>query len=269
MIKRTLIATCCLAVILSSSASTNVAVRQAQHKKPVQSIDAEELERAIYKSTGGKVIKPGTMLGKIVYVNSQKAVPESWIRENANAFRTSLKVSTEVEQDIFSFPSPTIHGNATLFIIDDEKMPNILCAPENRWAMVNVTPLKAGAGSKEAFFRARVQKEITRALCLLIGAQNSHYQFSILKCITKTEQLDDIVSFGVPVDVVGRFRSYMAGYGIIPGVEQDYRKACQEGWAPAPTDTVQRVIWDRVHAIPDKPMQIKFDPAAQKGKVTK
>ena len=264
-----MIAIFCLAGVLSSSASTNVAVRQTQHRKPVQSIDADELERAIYKSTGGKVIKPGTMLGKIVYVNAQKTAPETWIRENANAFKMSLKVDTEVEQGEFAFPDPKVHGNATLFIIDDGKMPNILCAPENRWAMVNVTPLKAGAGSKEAFFRARVQKEITRALCLLIGAQNSHYQFSILKCITKTEQLDDIVSFGVPVDVVGRFRSYMAGYGIIPGVEQDYRKACQEGWAPAPTDTVQKVIWDKVHSIPDKPMKITFDPATQTGKVTK
>ena len=41
-----------------------------------------------------------------------------------------------------------------------------------------------------------------------------------------------------------------------------YHKACEERWAPAPTNDIQRAIWDKVHAIPDKPITIKFDPGA-------
>ena len=39
-----------------------------------------------------------------------------------------------------------------------------------------------------------------------------------------------------------------------------YRQACQEGWAPAPKNDEQKAIWNQVHAIPDKPIKIEFDP---------
>ncbi len=39
-----------------------------------------------------------------------------------------------------------------------------------------------------------------------------------------------------------------------------YRRACQEGWAPAPTNDVQRAIWEQVRADkergPTKPITI-------------
>ena len=250
--------------IAGASARTDAAERV--QPKVVQSIDADELEAAIYKSTGGKVVKPGTMTGKLVYVNAQKSAPAAWLKANAQALRDNLKIVTEVADGEFALPSPKVVGSATLFVIDDAKMPRVLCAPEDRWAMVNVAPLKEGAGAKEVFFRARVQKELTRGLSLLMGAQNSRYPLSIMKCITKSEQLDDIVGMGVPVDVTSRFRTYMAGYGIVPGIEQDYRKACQEGWAPAPTDTVQKVIWEKVHEIPSKPIKIEYNEKRDAGK---
>jgi len=34
----------------------------------------------------------------------------------------------------------------------------------------------------------------------------------------------------------------------------------EEGWAPAPTNEYQKIVWDKVHAIPQKPMKIEFDP---------
>ena len=39
-----------------------------------------------------------------------------------------------------------------------------------------------------------------------------------------------------------------------------YSAAVQEGWAPTPTDTVQKAIWDKVNATPKTPMKIEFDP---------
>ena len=39
-----------------------------------------------------------------------------------------------------------------------------------------------------------------------------------------------------------------------------YQKACEEGWAPLPTNDVQKAIWDKVHAVPKNPMKIEFDP---------
>ena len=38
----------------------------------------------------------------------------------------------------------------------------------------------------------------------------------------------------------------------------------EEGWSPSPTNDVQRAIWEKVHAIPDKPLTIEFDPKIDK-----
>ena len=40
--------------------------------------------------------------------------------------------------------------------------------------------------------------------------------------------------------------------------------ACREGWASAPTNDVQKAIWDKVRAIPDKPLTIEYDPKKDK-----
>ena len=39
-----------------------------------------------------------------------------------------------------------------------------------------------------------------------------------------------------------------------------YRRACEQGWAPQPTNDVQKAIWAEFHTKPTEPMQIKFDP---------
>jgi len=51
---------------------------------------------------------------------------------------------------------------------------------------------------------------------------------------------------------------------VRPVYRASYAAACQEGWAPPPTNEYQRAIWNDVHKIPEKPMKIDFDPA--KGK---
>jgi hypothetical protein len=126
--------------------------------------------------------------------------------------------------------------------------------------MVNVAPLAKGAGEKPQFFAARVQKELTRGFCLLAGAQNSGYPDALVGCITKAEDLDRFADCRLPIDVLNRFPSYLKGYGITPKIYSTYKKACQEGWAPAPTNAVQKAIWDEVRKLPAKPIQIKFDP---------
>ena len=49
-------------------------------------------------------------------------------------------------------------------------------------------------------------------------------------------------------------------YGLMPWKQTTYKKACQEGWAPAPTNEYQKAIWDKIHSVPANPMKIEFDP---------
>ena len=48
--------------------------------------------------------------------------------------------------------------------------------------------------------------------------------------------------------------------GVTPARKGIYEAACQQGWAPAPTNDIQKAIWDKVHAVPATPMKIEFDP---------
>ena len=61
-------------------------------------------------------------------------------------------------------------------------------------------------------------------------------------------------------DMIDSIRINMKARGMTPTRIASYKKACQEGWAPAPTNDVQKAIWEKVHAVPATPMKIEFDP---------
>lgn len=224
-------------------------------------LSKEEFKEMIYRKTGGKIKQPNVQKGVLVYVNAQTKVPVEWIQANADEFAENVQIEIRVEEGQFELPNPQVAGDASLFIVDDEKLPSLLVAPEQKWAMVNVAPLTSGRGAKEAFLKARVQKELTRGFCMLAGATASNYPNSITGCITKPEQLDRFVNTQLPVDIPERFKEYLKGYGIVPYNLVTYKTACQEGWAPEPTNEVQQVIWEKIKAEqsekPSNPLTIK------------
>ena len=214
-------------------------------------------EEDYIRKEGGLVLEPNTQKGEIAYVNCQSVAKDDWIEESATYFRREAKFKISVSKGAFDLKSPKIVGDMTLFVIDDPAMPNILVAPENRWAMVNVAPLKS---DKEPFFRARVLKDLTRGFAMLCGASDSQFPGALTSAITKVEDLDHHTDHRLPVDLFIRFKKYMKPFGVAPGNIETYETACCQGWAPPPTNDVQRAIWDKVHAIPKNPMKIEFDP---------
>ncbi|MBR3221452.1 MAG: hypothetical protein IKF72_04400 [Kiritimatiellae bacterium] len=214
-------------------------------------------EEDYIRSEGGLVLEPNTQKGEIAYVNCQSAAKDAWIEESAAYFRKEAKFKITVSKGSFEQKNPKIVGDMTLFIVDDPAMPSLLVAPENRWAMVNVAPLKS---DKEPFFRARVLKELTRGFAMLCGASDSQFPGALTSAVTKVEDLDHHTDYRLPVDLFTRFRKYMRTFGVMPGNIETYETACCQGWAPPPTNDLQKAIWDKVHAIPAKPMKIEFDP---------
>lgn len=258
---KTIIYILSLAALIPMSAVA-VDVTDSQVNADKQGMKKRDL--ILYKHNGGVLKRPNTQKGVVYYVNAQKLAPIEWLKQNAAVFAESIKIAIEVKDGAFDFPTPTVQGNATLFVVNDESFPAILHAPESRWCMVNVAPLTKGAGEKPQFFAARVQKELTRAFSLLAGTQTSNYPNSLLGCVTKPEDLDLFADCVLPVDIMGRFTPYLSGYGVKPYELSTYRKAVQEGWAPPPTNDIQKAIWEKVHTIPDKPITIEFDPKKDK-----
>ena len=247
---------CAIAIITFSPTAYATAEKHSAEKK--------NIKEAVYRHTGGKIKDARTQSGKIVWVNSQTSIPSEWIDGLARYFAEMIHVHIETASGKFSFPDAEIKGNATLYIIDDNTLPPILHAPESRWTMVNIARLKEGAGARPAFFEARVKKEIVRGFCMLAGTQKSNYPQSLLGAVTKPSDLDQFPDYELPVDIPTRFHEYLSGFGIRPYRLVTYKKACQEGWAPPPTNDVQRVIWNQIHSVPDKPIKIEFDPKKDK-----
>ena len=229
-----------LAGTVWAEATTNAAARSLSRRARSQLL--------FNKRTGGLIPIPGTKQGKIVFVNGQKRAPEAWLASLAGKYRADMHIDIEIQEGKFAFPAPQVAGNATLFVVDDPKLPSLLHAPEARWTLVNVAPLTEGRGQKPAFFEARVKKELTRGFALLAGTQTSNYPDSLLGCITKASDLDTFADDALPVDIPQRFAPYLAGFGIRPEERSPYITACREGWAPAPTNAYQQAIWDKMQA---------------------
>ena len=254
----------CLLAALTAFAADDAVVEKKSHSPEEIAAQKARIYEMVMRRTGGKVVKPGSQKGAIVYVNCQKRAAASWLEESARYFEKEAKFHTEVREGTFDLAAPKPVGNLSIFVVDDEALPSLLVAPESRWAMVNVAPLAKEA--KPVFFEARVKKQLTRAFAYLCGGANSQYPMALTGGVTKPDDLDRFFDPKLPVDVIARFTSYLAPFGVTPAEIQTYRNACRQGWAPAPTNDYQKAIYERMQADkergPSKPLTIA--PPAKK-----
>ena len=201
--------------------------------------------------------------GRVAIVNAQQSADAKWLKEAAEVFAKDIMISVDVLAGAFDMKNPDLKGDVTVFIVDDTLLPMSLIAPESKWAVVNVSKIKC---DKEPFFKARTMKEVTRAMVSLLGGADSQYPLCLMSVVTNAEGLDKFIDSRLPVDVVERLKKNMPLVGITPFSITTYRAACQQGWAPAPTNEFQKAIWNSVHELPSKPIKIEFDPKRDAGK---
>lgn len=131
--------------------------------------------------------------------------------------------------------------------------------PDNATAIVNVRALSSDSPTEKAL-EGRVGKELWRGLVYALGGGNTYARQCVMKQVTSLKGLDELDATTACPDAYARIWESAKTLGIIPVRRVTYRRACQEGWAPAPTNAVQKAVWDKVHAMPANPMKIEFDP---------
>ena len=97
----------------------------------------------------------------------------------------------------------------------------------------------------------------------------SRSQIVLRDDIRSPRDLDLIQEDSYGVEAIMTLEKTLPYYGVMPWKVATYKKACREGWAPAPTNEYQQAIWDKVHAIPTDPIKIKYqkpDQATDAGK---
>lgn len=148
---------------------------------------------------------------------------------------------------------------AAVLVVDDAAYPFLMDSPDGRWAVLNVAEVK----SDSAKLSGRLTKLMWNATARAVGAGGCGDAFSVFAPFTMLAELDRLGSDPGPMGhnaLIDAAKSRGLKFVTLA----TYRAACQQGWSPAPTNDVQRAIWDQVHAIPDKPMTIEFDPKKDK-----
>lgn len=200
--------------------------------------------------------QPNSQIGKIVFVNRQDRLPVAEIASVCEQIEKAIKCKA-----IIGKPGA---GQVEIEIINDDKSPILSAFPEDYSAKVNIGRLDKNLKGKALgkFFASRCRKELLRAFCYACGAGGSQYPDNIMS-IADITGLDLVEEF-IPGDTAFACVARLAKVGVKPTRFATYAKACREGWAPPPTNDVQKAIWEKIHQIPDKPITIEFDPKKDK-----
>lgn len=199
--------------------------------------------------TGGIVI--GKAEGATLeIVNNQNVVADDFVRGLAfEMMRTTRLPITVVNEK-------TNKCGAWLELIESDDDPTIISAIDEGWAKVNMKKLMEGAPDPEKL-KLRARKQLWRGLASSLGVGVSAFQPCLMRNIGKMKELDAIATKmpgPATLNSIGEAGEY---FGILPVKIASYRKACQEGWAPTPTNDMQRTIWNETHEIPSKPLTIE------------
>lgn len=138
--------------------------------------------------------------------------------------------------------------------------PTILVAPEDPWAAVNVKNLMKDSPSPEVL-KTRIRKELWRAFGFAMGAANSQMQPCLMRPVFSLKDLDaEKVAILSPEPLMGISQT-AERLNFATSRRVTYKTAVVEGWAPAPTNDVQRAICEKVKAEqsekPSNPLKIR------------
>ena len=134
--------------------------------------------------------------------------------------------------------------------------------PTERISAINVTPLRS---DDQLTYNHRMNAMLWRGFAFSAGGVMPFGFNCLMKNVRTVKDVDALTAVSVCPPVVQNVVAHREkDFNFALLRSGTYHEACLEGWAPAPTNDVQRRVWDRCHALPDKPLKIEFDP--KKGK---
>ena len=223
------------------------------------------------KKTGGTIRRANSAKGTFVVLNGQKRIDtktlraiepmlDKWLRIQM-AFKDAEPVTVATAKDAVKAAG----GTVGVAVVDDETLPALLPAPEDGWAIVNVRRLAADKPD-EGLLAERTRKEILRGLAFITGCAYATRADHMMRDVREPGDLDPLKGEVFGAEIINLFLRSAPLYGLTPWHQATYLKACESGWAPQPTNEYQKAIWEKVHAIPQKPIKIEYNEKRDKGK---
>lgn len=227
-------------------------------------------DERVLKKTGGFLMQKEQ--GPQTLLVDARAKPTLTMDEVARVYQLATHLGVQVAKeargttDSLAFARKLIEERKPLMVIavvdGGKEMPILSVYPEERIGLVNADRLKGGNDPSAP--EMRVSKEAWRAIGFVGGIGFSAADNDIMQPFYTIEELDaSRYPFIQPMNMA-KMQSMWKRFGVKKERRIPYRVACREGWAPAPTNEFQKAVWEQVHAIPDKPMTIEFDPKRDK-----
>lgn len=252
--------------------------RVQEKEKPAKELTPEEIEqnraraaafRKAIAAKGGWVSVP--MSGPAIKLID--ATRKGWAMEGLEAVKVNLDrfglcPSEAVRKSLVGDAlaegrAAAKDASGVVMLVDGaEDAPLMTAYPEERLALVNMTALSKGVSS--GVRQDRVEKLTWRAIGHLVGCGAPDGYTCVMKPLRNMADLDAMPNKFIHPASFFKARPYFDMCGVTPARKGTYESACQQGWAPQPTNDVQRAVWEKVHAIPDKPLTIEFDPKKDK-----
>ena len=137
-------------------------------------------------------------------------------------------------------------AEVAVFLVDDPALPMTLVAPEGRWGVLNVAQISAG-GPARGVFLDRAEKLLTRVGTELLGGSLwQQVPFSAMQPVYSVADLDKMAGKAIAPAALTQIMYALPRLGLSGARRVPYDQAVREGWAPAPTNDVQRAIWEEV-----------------------
>ena len=256
-----------LAAVVSTAACLGDAATAGDAGGGARRTDAERAaaRKAFNERYGMNFRRPGTGTGSTGFVIVGEALDESEVSTVVNTIGKQLKHEQKILRHAALDGLPTRELVADkgidvgVFVVSDGRLPPMLVAPEERWALVNVSRLREGLKDDAVgrrLYAARCRGELQRAFCYAAGCGSSQFDRNIMD-ISAVEEIDSLNPDMTVGDTMALCRKYLASIKVTQPVMVTYGRAVREGWAPAPTNEYQKAIWDKIHAMPTEPIKIK------------
>lgn len=255
-----------LFVIASLALSSHAELRKHKYSE-----EERQAQREKFKTlTGGFIFDVRKAGVAVSIINTQSILKDDFLKSRADYYSTRIfcKVAychTNATVNLMNAKAiaSSFRGVGGVLLVGNDELPALVVLPESKATIVNVKALSVDSPTDETL-KARVSKELTRAIAFTLGVGYSERSGGPMSPISSLKDLDAILADGFSNDTIMHITKAVDRMGVGRFRRTTYLKACEEGWAPPPADKYQKVIWDKVHALPTEPLKIA--PEAKKVK---
>lgn len=245
-----------MSIALASLSLSALAVEPEKTVYPVPPSQMEDFN----KRTGGLVDPPAN--GKKLLILDCREKDSSTLTNLVKAAEMQLSLACSLKKMTLKDANPTevaFSGKsgeiaAVVMLLEKENFPTLSVYPEDAIAIVNLRKMQ---DPEYNVYRKRLVKEFWRGVGFAIGGYGNLMQGGVMLPVYSVTDLDDLVAVSLPATAVNTITVTKNRIGLYRKNPVPYSRAVKEGWAPAPTNEAQRAVWDKLHAIPSKPLIIR------------